>query len=116
MGFTVRVPVIRDGVVKYVLSAGVAPKGMLDLLSSQKLPSGWVAGVVDQHGRIVARTREPERYVGQLASRSLLDAVARASEGWFHGITLEGADVYTAYRRSDFSGWTLAIRYTGCRI
>ena len=109
MGFTVRVPVIRDGVVKYVLSAGVAPKGMLDLLSSQKLPSGWVAGVVDQHGRIVARTREPERYVGQLASRSLLDAVARASEGWFHGITLEGADVYTAYRRSDFSGWTLAM-------
>jgi PAS domain S-box-containing protein len=109
MGFTVRVPVIRNGVVKYVISAGVAPEGMLKLLLSQKLPSSWVAGVVDQHGRIVARTREPERYVGQAATRSLLDELARAPEGWFHGITLDGADVYTAYRRSAFSGWTLGI-------
>jgi PAS domain S-box-containing protein len=116
MGFTVRVPVIRDGLTKYVLSAGVNPKAMLELLVSQKLPANWVAGVVDRNGRIVARTREPERYVGQFATKSLLEALARVPQGWFQGTTLDGAKVYTAYHRSAFSGWTVAIGIPAAQV
>jgi signal transduction histidine kinase len=47
--------------------------------------------------------------VGQLASESLRAALARAPEGWFHGSTIEGAEVYTPYNRSSFSGWTVAM-------
>ena len=65
--------------------------------------------VLDANKRFVARTIEPERYVGQLASESLRGALERAAEGWFRGTTLEGWEVYTPYNRSDFSGWTVAI-------
>ena len=109
LGFTVRVPVVRGGVTKYVLTAGIDPKTILNLLLSQKLPSTWVIGVIDRNGRIVARTREPEKSLGKFASKDLLRAVAHAPEGWSEGNTLEGRQVYAAYRKSTFSGWTLAI-------
>jgi hypothetical protein len=103
-GFVVRVPVIRDGVTKYVLSAGVNPKAMLELLVSQELPANWVAGVVDRNGRIVARTREPERYVGQFASKSLLEALARVPQGWFQGTTFaRGRSSHTQVNHADLN-------------
>jgi PAS domain S-box-containing protein len=107
--FSVRVPVIRHGDVKYVLTAIVDPQGVSALLVSQRLPATWIGAVLDGNGRFVARTLEPERTMGQLASESLRAAVHRAPEGWSHGRTIEGSDVYTPYNRSEVSGWTVAI-------
>ena len=107
--FGVRVPVIREGVTKYVLSAVVKPQTISDLLTAQRLPPDWVGVVVDGNGRIVARTVDPERSVGQAASDSLRLALARSSEGWFQGSTIEGWEVYTPFNRSQFSGWTVAM-------
>lgn len=107
--FPVRVPVIRDGRLKYVLSAVVKPERIGELFSAQRLPPGWVAVVLDANQRIVTRTVDPERTVGQPGSASLRSALARAPEGWFQGKTVEGWDVYTPYNRSTFSGWTVAM-------
>jgi PAS domain S-box-containing protein len=107
--FTVRVPVIRKGVVRYVLTAIVDPRSISALLSLQGLPTTWIGAVVDGNRRFIARTVNPERSVGQLASESLRAALDRAPEGWFHGATVEGLDVYTPYSRSEFSGWSVAI-------
>src|SRR5262245_39451398 len=107
--FSVRVPVIRNGVTKYVLSADVKPETIASLISAQGLPSDWVGGVVDANDRIVARTVAPESAVGQLASESLREVLRRSPDGWFRGTTLEGREVYTPYNRSTFSGWTVAI-------
>lgn len=107
--FAVRVPVIRNGVVRYVLSAVIRPQAFGALLAPQRLPQDWVAVVLDGNNRIVARTVNPDRSVGQLASESLRAAVGRASEGWFRGSTIEGSEVYTPYNRSLFSGWTVAV-------
>ena len=107
--FTVRVPVVRKGVVKYVLTAIVDPRSINALLASQGLPSTWFGVVLDGNKRFVARTLDPEGSVGRLASKSLQAALDRASEGWFYGTTVEGLDVYTPYSRSPFSGWSVAI-------
>jgi PAS domain S-box-containing protein len=107
--FTVRVPVVRKGVVKYVLTAIVNPKSISALLASQGLPATWIGVVLDGNRRFVARTVDPERSVGRLASESLRAALDRASEGWFHGSTVEGLGAYTPYSRSQFSGWSVAI-------
>ena len=103
--FPVRVPVVRDGTTKYVLSAVVKPDRMRALLAAQRLPPDWVGVLIDANARIVARTVAPEQSIGELASDSLRTALAQSSEGWFHGTTLEGADVYTPYHRSAVSGW-----------
>ncbi len=107
--FAVRLPVIRNAVTKYVLSAVVKPQTISALLSAQRLPSDWVGVVLDGNQRIVARTVDAEGTLGRPASDSLRAALGRAPEGWFHGRTLEGAEVYTPYNRSPVSGWTVAL-------
>ena len=107
--FSVRVPVVRGGDIKYVLSAVVRPASIAALLAAQRLPADWVGVVVDGNKRIVARTVDPERMLGRPASESLQAAIDRTSEGWFQGGTIEGVNVYSPYTRSAFSGWTVAL-------
>jgi signal transduction histidine kinase len=87
----------------------VKPESMSRLLEAQSVPPDWVAVVIDRNNRIVARTVNPEASVGQLASQSLRDALARSPTGWFQGSTIEGTGVYTPYRRSDSTGWAFAM-------
>lgn len=107
--FVIRVPVLRDSRIVYVLSAVIDSRTMDALLSPQKLPPNWIAVVLDGERRFVSRTVDPERNVGRLASESLRAALDLSSEGWFRGTTVEGWDVYTPYSRSSFSGWTVAM-------
>jgi len=107
--FRVRVPIVSDGEARYVLTALVDPDAIEALLARQRLPSDWVGVVLDENRRIVARTVGGQTMVGQLASDSLREALDRAPEGWFHGTTIEGMEVYTPYNRSPYSGWTVAM-------
>jgi signal transduction histidine kinase/ActR/RegA family two-component response regulator len=107
--FAIRVPVIRSGHIKYVLTAVVDPQSISQLLLAQRLPPDWIGVVLDTNRRFVARTVKPETNLGQSASDSLRAALDRAPEGWFYGKTIEGRDVYTPYVRSPSSGWTVAI-------
>jgi signal transduction histidine kinase/ActR/RegA family two-component response regulator len=108
-GVAVRVPVMRDGVLRYVLSAIVKPESLSDLLSRQNVPGDWVVSVLDRRHRLTARTRGIEQYLGQLASADLIASVSKAGEGWYRGKTLERQEVYAAFSRSEVTGWTVAI-------
>ena len=107
--FAVRVPIIRDNAVTYILSAVVSPDSIHELLMSQKLPTDWVGVVLDRNNRVVARTIDQEKTLGGFASQSLRDALAVSQSGWFYGSTIEGATVYTPYRRSESTGWAFAM-------
>jgi PAS domain S-box-containing protein len=107
--FTIRIPVVRGGKLKYVLTACVKPDAISGLLSAQRLPRDWFGAVLDGSRRFVTRTGDPEGNLGSLASPSLRAALDRSPEGWFNGSTVEGTRVYTAYSRSASSGWTMAI-------
>jgi signal transduction histidine kinase/ActR/RegA family two-component response regulator len=106
-GVPVRVPVIRDGNVVYVLSAIVRPDSFEDIIRQQRLPDGWVSGIVDSGGSFVARV--PTRPAGEPASVAFRAAVAQAPEGWYRGLTVDGRDTYTAHIRSDSSGWAIGL-------
>ncbi|HEY1265769.1 MAG TPA: cache domain-containing protein [Candidatus Binatia bacterium] len=109
LNFPIRVPVARGGEIKYVLTAAIAPETIQGRLAEQQLPSDWVAGVLDARQMIVARSVDPEQMIGKSASDTLRAALAASAGGWFRGTTLEGHSVYTAYERSEFSGWTVAL-------
>ena len=102
-----RVPVIRDGVVAYILSALIEPSSFESLIQQQKLPKGWVIGIVDGQGRFVARI--PPRAAGSMAGPKFLEAMRNAPEGWYRGATVEGLDTYTAHMTSAYSGWTVGL-------
>src|SRR5437773_3178839 len=64
----VRVPVLRDGVVAYILTAQVRPESFDTLIREQQLSQNWVSGLVDGKGNFVARA--PPRPPGEPASAS----------------------------------------------
>jgi diguanylate cyclase (GGDEF)-like protein len=105
----VGVPVLRDDSVKYVLAAGVWPDRLSRILTQQGLPQGWVAAILDSKGFIVARTRDPERYIGQLGSPALIVRLAQGSEGIVDSVALDGAMVVSVFSRSAQSRWSVAI-------
>lgn len=105
LGVPVRAPVVEGGTVRYVLTAVVSPDAIQRLLVTQNLPEGWVSGVVDRNGRLVARV--PPRPPGSKATDAYLAQVAAASEGWYRGRTLEDADSWTAFVKSDLTDWSV---------
>ncbi|TAK78561.1 MAG: response regulator [Aquabacterium sp.] len=103
------VPVHRHGRAVYAMAAGVLPERMNSLLRSQRLPPGWIGAILDSRGRLVARTHEPERFVGKPAVPDLVRAAASEGEGRLETVTLEGIPVVTVFVRSSVSRWTVAI-------
>jgi signal transduction histidine kinase len=106
---SVKVPVIYDREVRYVLSAGIAPDRLNTLLAHQNLPADWIASIFDASHTIVGRSRTPERYIGQRASADLTEAMAREKSGIVKSRTLDGQPVYAAFSRSEISSWSVAI-------
>ena len=106
----IRVPVIRDGEVRYVLSAPIKPEALLAIVTRQRLEPGWVITAVDANGSRVLRWPRQEEYVGTPVSGTLAVMMAAGDrEGTGITTTSEGVEVYTAFSRSPTSGWVVAI-------
>ena len=103
------VPVFRDGRVVYVLAMGLGPEVLSSLLKEQSLSPDWTVGIFDRKGVIVARNRELDRFLGKQVSPTLLEAMREPAENWFPSVTSEGISVYSTFRRSPITGWTVAI-------
>jgi signal transduction histidine kinase len=106
-GIPLRMPVMGEGTVKYVLTAVLKPDAFSELLRAQRLPEGWVVGITDINGRIISRV--PPMPPGQEAPDSWRNALKRSPQGWFRGRTIEGRETYTPYVTSSLSGWALGI-------
>ena len=107
LGISVRVPVLRDTRVAYVMTAVVKPQAFQTLLAQQDMPPKWFSGLVDGQGRLIARI--PPMPPGSMASEDYLRHVRQASEGWYRGRTLEGEDTYTAFLKSSLTGWSIGF-------
>lgn len=103
------VPVSVAGLVRYSLNIGVAPHRFQVLLNATQLPAGWVAAVLDSQGTIVARTRDPERFIGQRAVPEVLSQIAGGGEESIETLTLEGVRVVSSLGRSSLSGWSVVV-------
>ncbi len=106
---TVGVPVFRDGRVAYVLAMGIGPEILSALLQEQKLSPDWAAAIFDRKLLIVARNRDLDRFLGKPAAPILRQKMAGAEESWFPNVTSDGFAVYSTFRRSPITGWTVAI-------
>jgi hypothetical protein len=103
------VPVRRDNAVRYALNAGIPPDRLSSIVMRERLPAEWIAVIVDRAGTLVARTRDPARFVGHKASPGVVQHIQEAREGTFEGTTLEGIPVITVFTHAPVSGWSVAI-------
>ena len=104
----VGVPVIRDEKVLYVLNIGIEPIDWGRALL-RDIPSEWTASIVDRKFRVITRSRDAERYIGQMGTQSFREHI-KGDSGSFHGgHTLEGDPVFVAYQRSQLAGWYVSF-------
>jgi len=106
---TVGVPVFRGEKIAYVLAMALGPEILAALLQEQNLSSGWTAAILDRQGLIVARNRDLDHFLGKPASPALRARMLRTVEGWLPNVTSDGIPVYSTFRRSSSTGWTVAI-------
>ena len=104
---TIEVPVFKDGEPYRALAVTMNMDGFLRLLNEQRMPQGWLAGIIDRQGRFIARVPYQESRVGTLASESWRKVKDR--DGVFDIRSLEGDDTVTANAHSARSGWTVGI-------
>ncbi len=110
-GIAIRLPVLRQGELKYVISAVVSPESFQDVVESQGLPDNWTLSVFDAGGARIARSRDAEKHMGTFAAPTLVQLMARPDALFGTGptTTLEGDKTYSAFVRLPWSGWSVAI-------
>ena len=104
--FAVRVPVLREGRVAWVLSAVVPTDYVLRLVTRQQVPEGWVVSIFDASGVRVARSRQHAIARASPSLQRMLDT--GAMEGSGPTVTLEGVRSQTGFTRLPSSGWVVA--------
>ena len=106
--FTVRVPVLRDGKAKYVLSAVVETPVIGGLVERQGFPAAWAVAVLDSSYGFVVRRPDPGK-AATAPSESLKRALETAPYGFQRGQLLDGSEIYRAFQRSQLSRWSASI-------
>lgn len=107
---SLRVPVIRDGELRYVLTIGLIPDQIGTILAQAGLPAGWAGTVIDARDKIVART--PDTKVGKAGptTPAVQDAMARGGANSPRTQTQEGVDVETVHRvLAGTDGWSVHV-------
>ena len=109
-GFLVRVPVIRDNQVVYVLSTWITASDFARAVLRSDAPSGNMRlGVVDSSGTVVARSPDSERFVGRRATAGFLQRYATPTDTVYRDESLDGVRIYSAISRAPVSGWVAGV-------
>jgi signal transduction histidine kinase len=104
------VPVKRDdGSVVYVLSTNPRLEDFAEIIRRQRLPASWIASIFDRRGVNVARTPNPERFVGQQAGPGLRPRLLAEREGVLESTSREGVALVSAFSHSAHFGWSVAV-------
>ncbi|HET9594043.1 MAG TPA: ATP-binding protein, partial [Anaeromyxobacteraceae bacterium] len=108
--FSMRVPVVRNGEVRYVLSALTTPEAIRDLLGEHvSSHPEWTRTVLDRRAVVAGRTSESGGALGQPAPAALITNLGAAPEGVFRNASPSGERTYVAFSRSSLSGWACAV-------
>lgn len=103
-------PFFEQGQLRYTLTLAIEPAALAVALELQRFaePSGLVS-IVDRESRVLARSRELAKFVGQQATGDLRARIHAQNEGVHDTVTLDGVPVITAFHRARDSGWVTIV-------
>jgi signal transduction histidine kinase len=104
--YALRVPVERNGELRYYLAMGSYASTLQKVLEDQRLRPGWNAAILDRKGVLVARRLESEKYIGKPGTERMLAEMKRAPEGFFQSVRLDGVESLVSYTRIPGTQWT----------
>lgn len=102
----VDVPVMQDGKLRYILAMTFEPSYIHEVLREQNLPPGWVSGVSDANGMVIARSAMHEQFLNTRLPEDLLSR--RGERTVFTAKNLDGVPVMRAVSRLKHADWMVA--------
>ncbi len=108
-GIALRAPVIRDGKVVYALTVVMRPTAFHNLVAGLHTPAPWIVAVSNNYGHIVARSVDDARALGAGLNAQARAARQRGGSGAYRGLTLDQADIQSAYWVSPVTHWSVHI-------
>ncbi|HZF81083.1 MAG TPA: ATP-binding protein [Rubrivivax sp.] len=111
-GVAIRVPVVRDGQVRYALTAILRPEAVLAVVNRQRVPADWIVSVFDSSLRRVARSRDSVRLLATPPSESLRALIAQMGDerqSYGQTQTTEGHAVHGAVARLEAANWLITL-------
>ncbi len=103
------VPIIRDGAVRYTISASFSHEALTSFLLKQELPTGWLATIIDRKKIIIARNRNLEAYLGKPATPLFAKMSEESAATSWRGTPYDGGSVLAGLHRSELTGWTVGV-------
>lgn len=101
------VPIVQNGEVRLILLMPFSPDRILEIMRTRKLTPGWVTGLTDRNGVVIARSERHDLFVGTSLPPDLLMR-SRAATDVFEVKNLEGVPVMRAVARVKDAGWMVA--------
>jgi signal transduction histidine kinase/ActR/RegA family two-component response regulator len=105
----VGVPVVQDDAVKWALTSTLYAKEFARLVDEPGVPNDWIVSIVDRTGRHIARSHNPQRFVGQPLVPALVDFMRSGRTGTTSTVSLEGIPLISTVQRALRSQWGAAV-------
>lgn len=109
LAVNVAIPVRAGSEVTHSLVGVLLPGRLQEILAEGKLPKDRIASVFDGSGNIGARSFNVVRFLGKSVTAALQEKMKSANQGVFENKTLEGIPIFTAFARSEKTGWGVVI-------
>lgn len=107
--FVIEVPVLENSHHFSVLNMGVNAAQLQRVLAQQRFPDSWITTVLDRNGVVLARSLNPEQFVGKLTSERTRKILSASRGGVYYSVTLDGIPVKAFYSRVPLSDWSVLI-------
>ena len=107
----IQVPILRGDQPSYFLTAFVRAAAFGEVLDSQSLPPGWIAGILDAEGNLVGRSRAAIQ-AGEVdldAMRLVAKQIKQSPAAPVFSGRLREHTMYFAVRYSVYSDWTTFV-------
>ena len=105
----VAVPVLQQGRLAYVVGAWIDYVAWQTLLQGSAPPVDGFLSLYDRNHVVVARTRMPERFVGQRLPADAVSAAQGRSAGSHRVGSLDGNALYGAWQSVPMAGWGVGV-------
>ncbi len=104
----VNVPVLKDDEVVYVSDMAITPDHVLQVLMAREIPPDWVITVFDGNYRVIARSKEQERFFETFATPKFQREATR-TEGTLVDANQDGVSVSDTYARLRLANWRVNV-------
>lgn len=92
-----------------ILTLSVDAVSIAAVLSRTSLPKGWVMGLIDEHGVFIARSKDPDLWIGKLTKPEIVDASRRSVSGMIRNKSVEGFPILNVFNRVPGTDWTVLV-------